>query len=90
MVSRMSREREKQLQKAFFQSKLAAEKQKAEVVKKVKEGKGDFVLLDTRDRAAYEKEHLPGAISMPTAEIEQRAGELDPAQEYVTYCWAAT
>ena len=83
------RRAEKELQKQFFRSKLAAEKSKAEVVKKVKEGVGDFVLLDARDRASYEKEHIPGAISAPTAEIDRVAPTLDPSKEYVTYCWNA-
>ena len=85
-----TREQEKQLQKLWFQHKLAAEKQKVEVAKKVKEGKGDFVLLDTRDRASFEKEHIPGAQSMPLDEVGKLAGGLDPNKEYVTYCWHAT
>jgi rhodanese-related sulfurtransferase len=84
------REAEKRLQKQWFQAKLAAEKQKVEVAKKVKDGVGDFVLLDTRDRASFEKDHLPGAVSMPLAEVGERAGELDPGKEYVTYCWHKT
>jgi rhodanese-related sulfurtransferase len=79
-----------ELQKMWFRAKLAAEKQKMEVVKKVKEGIGDFVLLDSRDRKSFEKGHIPGAVSMPLDELEKRVGELDRAREYVTYCWNAT
>lgn len=86
----MPLETQKQLQKQWFQAKLAAEKQKMAVVKKVKEGKGDFVLLDTRDRESFQKDHIPGALSMPTGEVPDLAGELDPLQEYVTYCWQST
>ena len=89
----LTREQEIATRKQWFQAKLAAEKQKVEVVKKIKEGsagKQDFVLLDARDRASYDKEHLPGAQPMPLAEVEQLADELDPNQEYVTYCWNST
>lgn len=84
------KESEKQLQKMFFQAKLAAEKQTNDVVKAVKAEKLDFVLLDTRDRASYEKEHLPGAVSMPLDEVDKVAKSLDRNKEYVTYCWHGT
>lgn len=86
----LSDERTRSLQKQWFQAKMAAEKPKASVVAKVKEGKGDFILVDARDRASYEKEHIPGAISMPPDEIEQNFGRLDKSKEIVTYCWNAT
>lgn len=78
------------LARLYFQAKLAAEKQKAEVVKKVKDGKGDFVLLDARDRASFEKGHIPGALAMPLDEVERLAPTLDRNTEYVTYCWNDT
>jgi len=86
----LTREQSMALQKQWFQAKMAAEKPKASVVAKVKEGKGDFVLVDARDRASYEREHIPGAISMPPEEIETNFGRLDKAKEIVTYCWNAT
>ena len=84
-----TREETNALQKQWFQAKMAAEKPKASVVAKVKEGKGDFVLVDARDRASFEKERIPGAISMPHEEIEMNFGRLDKAKEIVTYCWNA-
>lgn len=88
-----TREQEIELQKQWYRAKLAAEKQKVDVARKVKEGPGsklEFVVLDTRDRASYEKEHIPGAVAMPLAEVEKLAGGLDRAKEYVTYCWHST
>jgi rhodanese-related sulfurtransferase len=84
------RQREIELQKQYFRAKLAAEKQKVDVARKIKEGQGDFVLLDTRDRAAFEKEHIPGALSAPLAEVATLAATLSKEKEYVTYCWHAT
>jgi rhodanese-related sulfurtransferase len=71
----------------FFADKLRAEKQKADAVKKVKEGKGDFLLLDTRPREAFEQAHIPGAWSVPLAEIPSLASKLPRERELVTYCW---
>ena len=79
-----------ELEKQWFRAKLATEKSKVDVVTKVKEGRGDFVLLDARDRASYGKGHIPGAISLPLDEVERAATTLDPQREYVTYCWNAT
>ncbi len=81
---------ESELRKQWFRAKLAAEKQKAAVIKKVKEGEGDFVLLDARDRASYGAGHIPGALSMPLDEIEKLSGTLQREIEYVTYCWNST
>ena len=86
----VTRDQERELQRAHFQAKLAAEKQKADVVRKVKEGKGDFVLLDARDRGSYEKEHIPGAMTVPLEEVDKIAPKLSMEKEYVTYCWNST
>ena len=77
-------------QKLRFSSKRASENSKHDVVQKVKLGRGDFVLIDARDRAAYDKAHIPGAISMTHEEVDARAAELRPDQEHVVYCWNAT
>ena len=74
----------------YFAAKLSAEKQKADVVKKVKEKSGDFVVLDTRTREAFEQGHIPGAWCVPLAEISALASKLPKDQEMVTYCWNHT
>ena len=74
----------------YFAAKLSAEKQKADVVKKVKEKSGDFVLLDTRTREAFEQGHIPGAWCVPLAEIAALAANLPKDREMVTYCWNHT
>lgn len=79
-----------QLQAQWFRSKLAAEKSKHDVVQKVKEGRGDFVLLDARDLEAFERSHIPGALPMPAAEVQSRAAALTPDREHVIYCWNRT
>ncbi len=48
-----------------------------------------FVLVDARSRAAFEAEHLPGAINLLAAEIDARALQRLPAGALVvTYCWS--
>jgi len=51
----------------YFAHKLRAEKQKNDVIKKVKGDPtaGDFLLLDVRPRDAFAKAHIAGAFSAP-------------------------
>ena len=74
----------------YFEAKLGAEKQKADVVKKVKEKQGNFMLLDVRGRQAFEQGHIEGAWCLPLAEIDTFAGRLPKDKEIVTYCWNHT
>lgn len=48
----------------------------------------DFVLLDVREKEAFEKEHIPGAINLPRGQLELRVNEVfpDPTVRIVTYC----
>lgn len=49
---------------------------------------GAVVLIDTLPRAAHAKGHIPGAISIPSEEIVERAAERlpDADAEIVVYC----
>jgi hypothetical protein len=48
--------------------------------------KGTAVLVDVRAKESYDSGHAQGAISIPLAEIEARAGELPKNKKVVTYC----
>jgi rhodanese-related sulfurtransferase len=76
----------------YFVNKLRAEKQKNDVIKRVKGelGAGEFVLLDTRTRDAFAKAHIPGAFSVPLEELEALRTQLPQDRELVTYCWSDT
>ncbi len=76
----------------YFAAKLRAEKQKVDVVAKVKKepGAGDFLLLDVRQRDAFVQGHIAGALSVPLAEIPRFAAKLPKEKELVTYCWHHT
>ena len=49
-------------------------------------GAGEVIVLDVRPPDEYAAGHIPGAISMPYEEIEQRFSELPSDGEIVAYC----
>lgn len=71
-----------------FAGKLAYETDVSDVQDALSRTEPGFVLVDSRSREAWDQGHVPGAIHLPTREIEERAGELVPAgAAVVTYCW---
>jgi rhodanese-related sulfurtransferase/DNA-binding transcriptional ArsR family regulator len=48
--------------------------------------KGEVVLLDVRPEVEFRAGHLPGAVSIPLDELEQRVGELPASSLIVAYC----
>ncbi len=63
-----------------FETKLRHETDPADVWAAMRDGGGaDFTLVDARSREAYDRAHLPGAVSIHD--------EL-PAGPLVTYCWS--
>jgi len=74
--------------KAYFAAKLGAERQKTDVLKRVQDGVGTFLLLDVRPRAAFRKEHIQGAWCVPVEEIDELVAQLPRDRELVTYCWS--
>jgi rhodanese-related sulfurtransferase len=81
---------ERDLRLLHFQAKLAAEFELMAVVRKVDQGVGDFVLLDIRDADAFAQGHIPGALSLPLADIPARVASLPKDRQYVAYCWRDT
>lgn len=45
-----------------------------------------FVLLDVRQPAEYEKAHIPGAKLIPVPDLSNRLNELDPSKTHIVYC----
>lgn len=72
----------------FFAAKLGAERQKTDVVKRVKDGVGQFILLDVRPRSAFRKAHIQGAWCAPYEELAELLPRLPRDRELVTYCWS--
>ena len=71
----------------YFQWKLHAIKQRADVVKAIEQGTFDFVLLDTRCREAFAFGHITGAWCVQLEELEGVVSRLPKDREIVTYCW---
>jgi 3-mercaptopyruvate sulfurtransferase SseA len=44
------------------------------------------VFLDVRSADDYAASHVPGAVSIPLADLESRLGQLDPSDWIITYC----
>jgi rhodanese-related sulfurtransferase/DNA-binding transcriptional ArsR family regulator len=47
---------------------------------------GAVIVLDVRPADEYRAGHIPGAISVPVEQLEERLGELPPDKEIVAYC----
>ncbi len=45
----------------------------------------DAIVVDARSRESYERRHIPGALSIPLSEIEERHGELSREMKIVLY-----
>ncbi len=46
-------------------------------------------VVDVRPREEYEAGHIPGALSVPVAELRRRLGEVPKRREVVAYCRGA-
>jgi rhodanese-related sulfurtransferase/DNA-binding transcriptional ArsR family regulator len=47
---------------------------------------GEVVVLDVRPTEEYQAGHIPGALSVPLAELEKRLKALPKSREIVAYC----
>ncbi len=56
------------------------------------ERKVNFVLVETLPAAAYDHNHLPGALNLPPDKVTERASQLlpDKGAEIVVYCASPT
>ena len=49
--------------------------------------RGEVVLVDVRSRGAYSQGHIPGALSIPSREVERRSAEIGRMnQQPILYC----
>jgi glyoxylase-like metal-dependent hydrolase (beta-lactamase superfamily II)/rhodanese-related sulfurtransferase len=60
----------------------------AEVAARIARGAHDLVLLDVREKEAFDRGHLPGAMHLPRGQLELRVDkELpDPSARILAYC----
>jgi rhodanese-related sulfurtransferase len=70
-----------------FSAKLAVETDPWDVHHDLVARRPGLVVVDTRSRAAFAIEHIPGAVNLPHRELDEAAaGRLPRDVLYVTYC----
>ena len=47
---------------------------------------GEVTVVDVRPRLEYDAAHIPGAISIPVAQLKRRLRELPKRKEIIAYC----
>ncbi len=71
-----------------FAARLAFETDCSDVAADIGAGVGGWMLIDTRSQESWDQGHVPGAIHLPTREIQACAAAVVPAgTPVVTYCW---
>lgn len=74
-----------QVTRAFFEQRDAMEALEGdELLRRVKSG--EVTVLDVRPVEEYRAGHIPGALSVPVAELKARLKELPRGREVVAYC----
>lgn len=69
----------------FFEARDALDPvNRGELLRRARQG--DVVILDVRPREEYELGHIPGAVSIPLADLEARMSDLQRGAEIVAYC----
>lgn len=48
--------------------------------------RGEVILLDVRPKEEYEEAHIPGAISIPIEELQEKLASLPSNYDVVAYC----
>lgn len=74
-----------QVTRDYFEQRGAMERvDEDELLRRVKSG--DVTVIDVRPVEEYRAGHIPGAISLPVAELKARLKELPKRREVVAYC----
>jgi rhodanese-related sulfurtransferase len=72
---------------AHFEASLRFETDCADVHHALSSGEHDFVLLDVRSPALFERGHVAGAINLPHGKIvASKLQDFPPDTVFVTYC----
>jgi rhodanese-related sulfurtransferase len=73
----------------FFEQRLRWQTDPADLAAARMSGTFTGLLIDVRSAAAWEQGRIPGALHIPTAELEKQLDELapDPGTPIVVYCW---
>ncbi len=70
-----------------FAQRLSLETDCADVARSIREGTQDFVLVDVRSPKLFAREHLPTAVNIPHAQLnEDTLSEYASDTLFVVYC----
>jgi len=55
---------------------------------RIEDASGELIILDVRERDAYEQGHIPGALLLPRGQLELRVNQdlPDPTRRILVYC----
>lgn len=71
-----------------FLSQLAFETDPSDLAADLAADIGGLVVVDVRQAWAFAEAHIPGAVNLPHATIDEATtANLDRSALYVTYCW---
>ncbi len=74
--------------RAHFAARLAFETDVSDVHAALESGEPGFVLIDTRNREAWDQGHARGAIHLPKPDMPARIpAEFAAGTRFVVYCW---
>jgi len=71
--------------KKFFKKVLSLDAGQARLFMDERE-EGTYTILDVRQPAEYEKEHIPGARLVPLPDLNNSLDELDPEKPTIVHC----
>ncbi len=72
-----------------FETMILAEIDSNSVLSQVKGERKDLLLIDVRDPKSFADGHVPGAVNLPLAEVENKFRQLPKDKLLVVYCWSA-
>jgi rhodanese-related sulfurtransferase len=71
-----------------FKLRLQTETDSSDLHKDLKAGIPGIVVVDARSKEAYERGHIPGAISLPHRQMNKETTAVWSKENlYVVYCW---
>src|ERR1051325_220179 len=72
----------------FYRAKMDAEWGPYDLQHQQESNAANIIVIDTRDAESFAKEHIPGAVNIPTDELPRRLNELPKDKDMVPYCWS--
>lgn len=87
-------ERQNELQAQYYASEVATLVSPHSIRGRMDKGDNSFILVDTRAKEDYEREHIIGAINIDSAEslenVLAQYQALDHTKEIIIYCYSAS